>query len=183
MVAAERREGRARQIGAFSSSVALHGLHFPPHLIKYPAMNGTFTHCSSLLAQTFDSTKASWIPVVLLLLIGIGFAVINVVASIIIGPGRTGPGKEETYESGMVPIGDTRKRFNVRFYIVAMIFLVFDVEIVFMYPWATIFAKGASAPANSILGGSMLLWDMIVFVVILLVAYFYAWFKGVFRWD
>ena len=53
---------------------------------------------------------------------------------------RTGPGKEATYESGMVPIGDTRKRFNVRFYIVAMIFLVFDVEIVFFYPWATIFA-------------------------------------------
>lgn len=132
-------------------------------------------------------SKASWIPVVLLLVIGIGFAVVNVAASIIIGPGRTGPGKEETYESGMVPIGDTRKRFNVRFYLVAMIFLVFDVEIVFMYPWATIFAKGVEATRNgtasSTFSGSLLLWEMVVFVVILLVAYFYAWGKGVFKWD
>jgi NADH-quinone oxidoreductase subunit A len=146
-------------------------------------MNGTINQSMSLLAQTTDSSKASWLPVVLLLVIGILFAVVNVAASIIIGPSRTGPGKEETYESGMVPIGDTRKRFNVRFYIVAMIFLVFDVEIVFMYPWATIFAKGASAPTSSVVGGPLLLWDMVVFVVLLLVAYFYAWFKGVFRWD
>jgi NADH-quinone oxidoreductase subunit A len=73
----------------------------------------------------------SWLPVVLLLVIGIGFAFVNIALSIIVGPSRTGPGKETTYESGMVPIGDTRQRFNVRFYIVAMIFLVFDVEIVF----------------------------------------------------
>src|ERR1700733_16330921 len=111
-------------------------------------MNGTLTSCAALLAQTSDSSKASWLPVMLLLVIGILFAVVNVAASIIIGPGRTGPGKEETYESGMVPIGDTRRRFNVRFYLVAMIFLVFDVEIVFMYPWAAIFAKGVEASHN-----------------------------------
>jgi len=70
----------------------------------------------------------------------------NVAASIVIGPGRTGKGKEETYESGMVPIGDTHRRFNVRFYIVAMIFLVFDVEIVFLYPWAAIFSSAALPP-------------------------------------
>src|SRR5919107_908174 len=93
-----------------------------------------------LLAQLAADPRSSWAPVVLLLLIAIGFAVGNLVLSLLIGPSRTGPGKETTYESGMVPIGDTRKRFNVRFYIVAMIFLVFDVEIVFMYPWATIFA-------------------------------------------
>src|ERR1700689_2324873 len=108
-------------------------------------MNGTFINGVSLMAQAMPDSKAAWLPVVLLLVIGIGFAVVNVAASIILGPSRTGPGKEQTYESGMVPIGDTRKRFNVRFYIVAMIFLVFDVEIVFLYPWATIFAKGVSA--------------------------------------
>lgn len=145
-------------------------------------MNGTLTSCVSFLAQTSPDTKASWVPVVLLLVIGIGFAVVNVAASIIIGPSRTGPGKEETYESGMVPIGDTRKRFNVRFYIVAMIFLVFDVEIVFMYPWAAIFAKSRDAHEATFSGG-LLLGEMIVFVVILLIAYFYAWGKGVFRWD
>src|SRR6478672_2329158 len=122
--------------------------------------------------------RAAWAPVVLLLVIAIGFAVGNIVLSLLIGPSRTGPGKEATYESGMLPVGDTHKRFNVRFYIVAMIFLVFDVEIVFMYPWATIFAS----KANTAIGG-LLLAEMVVFVVILVLAYVYAWGKGVFRWD
>src|ERR1700733_654561 len=128
-------------------------------------MTGPIPNSVSLLADPGIDTRSTWIPVVLLLVIGIGFAVVNVAASIIIGPSRTGPGKEETYESGMVPIGDTRKRFNVRFYIVAMIFLVFDVEIVFMYPWAAIFAKGVAAPDDSVVNGTLLLWQMIVFVV------------------
>lgn len=127
------------------------------------------------------SPVGSWAPVVLLIIIGIGFSVANVALSLFLGPSRTGPGKETTYESGMVPIGDARKRFNVRFYIVAMIFLVFDVEIIFFYPWATIFAQHVHAGSGS--DGLILLMEMIVFVVILLVAYFYAWGKGVFRWD
>src|SRR5688572_19219800 len=133
--------------------------------------------------------RAAWAPVLLLLVIAIAFAVGNLVVSLLIGPSRTGPGKEQTYESGMVPIGDTRKRFNVRFYIVAMIFLVFDVEIVFMYPWATIFAPGlhersvATATGQHFDVGAMLLVEMVVFVGILLLAYVYAWGKGVFRWD
>jgi NADH-quinone oxidoreductase subunit A len=137
-----------------------------------------------LLAQAVNEPRNAWAPVVLLLLIGIGFAVGNVVLSAVIGPSRTGPGKETTYESGMMPVGDTHRRFNVRFYIVAMIFLVFDVEIVFMYPWATIFA-----PANQagVVGGfdwpTFLLAEMFLFVAILLLAYVYAWGKGVFRWD
>lgn len=150
-------------------------------------MNGSIALMSQFLAQATSPSEDFWAPVVLLLIIGVGFAVVNIAASLIIGPRRTGPGKEITYESGMVPIGDTRKRFNVRFYIVAMIFLVFDVEIVFLYPWATIFARGVAAShaagANSLFNGSVLFWEMIVFVVILLVAYVYAWAKGVFRWD
>src|ERR1700693_3371137 len=99
------------------------------------------TMALTTLAQQSVENQDSWAPVIFLLVIAIGFAVTNIAASLLIGPSRTGPGKEITYESGMVPIGDTRKRFNVRFYIVAMIFLVFDVEIVFLYPWATIFAR------------------------------------------
>jgi NADH-quinone oxidoreductase subunit A len=126
------------------------------------------------------AVRSNWAPVVLLILIGIGFAVGNVVASLIIGPSRQGDVKSGTYESGMVPIGDTRRRFNVRFYIVAMIFLVIDVDIIFFYPWATIFSPVIQqSPAYS----SLLLLEMILFVAILLVAYFYAWGKGVFRWD
>ena len=131
---------------------------------------------TSVLAQA--DPRNAWAPVVLLLLIGIGFAVGNVVLSSVIGPSRTGPGKETAYESGMMPVGDTHRRFNVRFYIVAMIFLVFDVEIVFMYPWATIFAPYA----NTDLGG-LLLVEMLIFVALLVLAYVYAWGKGVFRWD
>jgi NADH-quinone oxidoreductase subunit A len=128
-----------------------------------------------------DASPATWIPVVLLILIGIGFAVGNVVASLIIGPSRTGSAKETTYESGMIPIGDTRRRFNVRFYIVAMIFLVIDVEVVFFYPWASIFAPVIQSGDRH--QSNVMLVEMIIFVVILLVAYLYAWGKGVFRWD
>jgi NADH-quinone oxidoreductase subunit A len=128
-----------------------------------------------------EGSPSSWLPVLILLIIGIGFAVGNILLSLLIGPRRTGPGKETTYESGMMPIGDTRRRFNVRFYIVAMIFLVIDVEIVFFYPWATIFAPVIQTGTPE--QGNLLLLEIVLFVAILLVAYLYAWGKGVFRWD
>ena len=134
----------------------------------------------SLLAELAPAPKASWAPVVLMIIIGIGFALGNLVLSLIIGPSRNGPGKEIAYESGMLPIGDTRKRFNVRFYIVAMIFLVFDVDIIFFYPFCTIFPQ--TVLKHHALAGMMLV-EMVLFVVILLIAYFYAWGKGVFKWD
>ena len=134
-----------------------------------------------LAQQQMPDPRSSWAPVVVMIMIALLFAVGSVILSTLIGPHRTGPGKSTTYESGMMPVGDTRQRFNVRFYIVAMIFLVIDVEIVFFYPWASIFSgvvrKGT--PDQS----TVLLWEMIVFVVLLLVAYVYAWGKGVFRWD
>jgi NADH-quinone oxidoreductase subunit A len=141
-----------------------------------------------MLAQTrigSGSPATSWAPVVLLLVIAIGFVIGNLVLSLIIGPKRTGPGKETTYESGMMPIGDTRRRFNVRFYVVAMIFLVFDVEIVFFYPFATIFGPFVKADAahGGTGAGTTILISMLVFVAVLLIAYLYAWGKGVFKWD
>ncbi len=143
----------------------------------------TLTHAFPLLLADGDDSVSNWAPIVLMLLIAIGFAVVNLAASLIIGPTRTGPGKEATYESGMVPIGDARRRFNVRFYIVAMIFLVFDVEIVFLYPWATIFAPAAQNKNGPGLDSGMLLIEIVIFIAILLLAYIYAWGKGVFRWD
>ncbi len=138
--------------------------------------------CLAPLATLSADPNGSWAPIVLLLIIAIGFAVVNVAASLLLGPSRTGPGKETTYESGMIPFGDTRRRFNVRFYIVAMIFLVFDVEIVFLYPWATIFSANVQRGSSTGIGGFLLI-EMVIFVVLLLVAYFYAWGKGVFKWD
>ncbi|QOV87535.1 NADH-quinone oxidoreductase subunit A [Humisphaera borealis] len=138
------------------------------------------------LAQTSaNEPRVAWAPVVLLLIMGIGFAVTNVALSIFVGPKNTGPGKEQTYESGMVPVGTAHQRFNVRFYIVAMIFLVFDVDIIFMYPWATIFTDGvrSTGVVGGVSFGTLLLLEMGIFVLLLLVAYLYAWGKGVFKWD
>jgi NADH-quinone oxidoreductase subunit A len=142
---------------------------------------------SRLLAQNvpvFADPRSAWTPVVVLLVIAIGFAIVNVIASVIIGPSREGDAKSTTYESGMTPVGDTRRRFNVRFYVVAMIFLVIDVEIIFFYPWATIFSPftGSTNPAHAGFGG-VLLVEILIFVALLLLAYIYAWGKGVFRWD
>jgi len=133
-----------------------------------------------ILAQQLPDPRSTWAPVVLLLIIAIVFVTASVAMSILIGPRRSGPGKEITYESGMVPVGDARRRFNVRFYIVAMIFLVFDVEIVFFYPFATIFPHYVK---NMPVQSGLILASMLVFVAILLLAYVYAWGKGVFRWD
>ncbi|MGF1633259.1 MAG: NADH-quinone oxidoreductase subunit A [Phycisphaerae bacterium] len=139
----------------------------------------------SLAQVTYADPRSNWLPVLLLLVIAIGFAVVNIAASLIIGPGRTGDAKSAPYESGMVPIGDTRQRFNVRFYIVAMIFLVFDVQIVFFYPFATILAPYSAMEAGTpgAAQAGVILVSMAVFVAILLLAYFYALGKGVFRFD
>ena len=123
---------------------------------------------------------SNWLPVLLLLIIGILFVVGTLTMSLLVGPSRTGPGKESTYESGVTPVGDSRKRFNVRFYVVAMIFLVFDVDIIFFYPLCTIFRQ--TAAADHALAGALLV-EILLFVLTLVVAYFYAWGKGVFRWD
>jgi NADH-quinone oxidoreductase subunit A len=130
-----------------------------------------------LLAEVLRPLSA-WAPIVLMIVIGVGFSVGTLVMSRLIGPSRKGEAKSTIYESGMVPVQDTRRRFNARFYIVAMIFLVFDVEIVFFYPWATLFPGVIDRGMKG-----LLLLEMAVFVVILLVAYLYAWGKGVFRWD
>ncbi len=137
----------------------------------------------TLLAQTSTVSgdpRYGWLPVLLLLIIGVGFAIVNILVSILVGPSRTGPAKETTYESGMTPIGDTRQRFNVRFYVVAILFLVFDVDIIFFYPLCSIFPQ-ISLHDHQLAG--VLMVDIIIFILLLLVAYLYAWGKGVFRWD
>jgi NADH-quinone oxidoreductase subunit A len=135
-----------------------------------------------LLAQVtaLPDERSNWLPVLLLLIIGILFVVGTLTMSIIVGPARNNPTKEGTYESGMLPIGDSRKRFNVRFYVVAMIFLVLDVDIIFFYPLCSIFRQ--TAVADHALAGALMV-EILLFVAILVIAYVYAWGKGVFRWD
>lgn len=100
-----------------------------------------------------------------------------------------GPTKDRPYESGMPVVGDTHRRFNIKFYIVAMLFLLFDVEIVFMWPWARVFhytaTTGATIPLEdgTPVGKGFLLAGMGVFFALLVFGLLYEWKKGAFRWE
>lgn len=104
-------------------------------------------------------------------------------------PAKQGPVKDGTYESGMPPIGDARGRFNIRFYIVAMLFLLFDVEVVFLWPWVLVFHKAATAgqtitaPSSGAADAGFLLASMGVFASFLVVGFAYEWRRGMFQWD
>ena len=116
-----------------------------------------------------------------LLLMAVVFGVANLILTTIIGPGRKGEVKGTAYESGMNPFGNARRRFNVRFYVVAMTFLLFDVEIVFLYPWAVTFPNLAGQEGDTLT--PLFLARMLFFVLTTLIAFVYAWRKGVFRYD
>lgn len=133
-----------------------------------------------ILAQQMSDPRSAWLPIVLLVVIAVGFGVVNIVASLLIGPSRQGDVKGTTYESGMVPVGDTRRRFNVRFYLVAIMFVAFDVELVLLWPWATAFPQTLLGDPTL---GTRLLVGVGVFIVLLLVGYVYDIGKGVLRWD
>ncbi len=107
-------------------------------------------------------------------LLGIGLLAVGSV----LGPKRTGRVKEMPYESGMDPIHDARRRFDFLFHLVAIAFLLFDVELLFLYPWAV--ARGGFAQAG--LNGGLIFGEVMFFIALLLVGYAYAWRKGVFRW-
>lgn len=143
----------------------------------------SLTHFHLTLAE--QAPYRQWAVLGLLFLIAAGFAIMNVVLSSALGPSRKGAVKDDPYESGMDPVGDTKRRFNVRFYLVAMIFLVFDVEVLFFIPWITIFPHykdlaGFLPPSTTFV---VLFGAVIVFTAIILLAYIYAWAKGVFKWD
>ncbi len=134
-----------------------------------------------LAVQGFSSLYEIWILLGILFLAGLGFGVANVIISHILGPSRKGNVKDSVYESGVNPVGTTRDRFNVRFYLVAMIFLVFDVEVLFLIPWISSFNDSRHPWLHAAHGPLFL--SVVIFTVILLVAYIYAWGKGVFKWD
>ncbi len=121
----------------------------------------------------------AYLPVLLILVMAIVFVIANIVGSAIIGPQKAGATKGIAYESGMDPIGSTRKRFNVRFYMMAMTFLVFDVEIIFLYPWAVTFTQLEPGSPDA----GLFLARILFFVGTGIAAYVYAWRKGVFRWE
>jgi NADH-quinone oxidoreductase subunit A len=122
----------------------------------------------------------SYLPIALVVMMAIGFAVANLIGTSILGPSRDGKVKGQPFESGMNPIGTARKRFNVRFYLIAMVFLVFDVEVVFLYPWAATFPSLSPYP-----NAESLVWlgRILFFLLTTVVAYAYGYKKGVFKFD
>lgn len=118
-----------------------------------------------------------YLPVIMQAITAIGFAAIALGLSVLLGKkGRTDGDKDTVYECGMLPIGDGSPRFSVKFYMVAMLFVLFDIEVVFMYPWALQFKE-------LIAEHTMALWSALSFVGILAVAYLYALKKGAFTWN
>ena len=114
-----------------------------------------------------------YLPIFIFFLVAVGFALFTIFASAIIGKRKPTPQKMLPYECGMDPIGEARKPFSVKFYIIAMLFIVFDIEAVFLYPWAVIFRD------LKIFG----LVEMAVFIAILLVGFVYVWKKGALEWE
>jgi len=123
-------------------------------------------------------------PLFIYALVLLGFVLTNLVLARIAGPKKKTAVKEMPYESGMDPIGDARQAFDVRFYLVAILFLVFDVELLFLYPWAVSAYSDAGISDSGIpaeLRDTVYVM-MLVFLATLVIAYIYAWRKGVFRW-
>jgi len=127
-----------------------------------------------------DFDLSTYYPLFLYLALILLFAAGSIFASHLIAPKKKTPVKQMTYESGMDPIGDARQRFDVKFYLIAILFLVFDVELLFLYPWAVSAYHDPALLPDGL--GVYVFWEIVVFLVILAVGYVYAWRRGVFRW-
>jgi NADH-quinone oxidoreductase subunit A len=141
-------------------------------------------------------------PIFLFIVVAVFTAISMIVLSAILGPRKTTAVKQMPYESGMDPIGDARQRFDVRYYLVAIVFLLFDVELLFLYPWAVaqysreipavaagpdIDAASKLPPSPAPVGipvefRSLVFGEILVFIIVLAAAFAYAWRKGVFEW-
>ena len=118
-----------------------------------------------------------YLPVLFQVLIAIGFAAVTLTLSVVFGrSGKTNKTKDSAYECGMLPIGEGAPRFSVKFYLVAMLFVIFDIEVVFMYPWAVQFR-------DLVKEGPTALVSMAGFAGVLVFAYFYALKKGALNWK
>ena len=114
-----------------------------------------------------------WLSILLMIALGAGFALVSVVLSNVLGPSKPSPEKSAPYECGMPAVGDARERQSVKFYLVAMIFLLFDIEVAFLYPWAM---------ALRDLGWNGFV-QVLLFMGLLLAGYVYVWRKGALDWG
>jgi len=141
-----------------------------------------------------ETMSTDFTPIFLFLAIAVFTGLSMLALSALLGPRKVTAVKQMPYESGMNPIGDTRQRFDVRFYLVAIAFLLFDVELLYLYPWSVAqwsadpAVAAATAAGTQALAGvppifrAMVFWEIMVFIAILTAAFAYAWKKGVFEW-
>jgi NADH-quinone oxidoreductase subunit A len=114
-----------------------------------------------------------WLSILIMIAVGAGFALVSVLLSNLLGPSKPTPEKSAPYECGMPAVGDARERMSVKFYLVAMIFLLFDIEVAFLYPWAM---------ALRDLGWPGFV-QVVLFMGLLLAGYTYVWRKGALDWG
>ena len=121
-------------------------------------------------------------PIFIYLAVAVGFVVVTLVATHLLPRVRKTPVKMMPYESGVDPVGDARGRFDVRYYAIAIAFLIFDVEVLLLFPGAVAFGKKVFASGGGGVSMTVVFVELMVFIALLAVAYVYAWRKGVFRW-
>lgn len=124
---------------------------------------------SDLLLRYFDG----YFPILLFVFVALAFGMVTLLISYLVQPKFPEPEKLSTYECGAEPFSDARMPFPVRYYIFAMLFVIFDIEVIFLYPWAVVFGKI----------GLIGLIEMLIFIGLFVVAYVYAWRKGALEWD
>jgi NADH-quinone oxidoreductase subunit A len=118
-----------------------------------------------------------YIPIFIVLAVAIIFGTVVVWSSTLIGPQRPNREKTSTYESGMKPVGTARERISIKYYLVAMFFIIFDLEVIFIYPWAVEFKRLFGQ------NGISVFISMLIFLIVLELGYLYAYKKGGFKWD
>lgn len=121
---------------------------------------------------------SQYFSLLLFVIIAAGFAAIAIVVPSLLGPRKTNQSKLEAYESGIIPFGDARRRFPVKYYLVAMLFILFDIEIIFTYPWAVILRS-----LRDQFGVMLALAPMGFFLFVLIIGLVYEWRKGALTWE
>jgi NADH-quinone oxidoreductase subunit A len=116
---------------------------------------------------------SAWAPILIFMILVTGFALVSVIGSLILGMRKPTPEKQAPYECGMQPVGTARERFSVKFYLVAMLFLLFDIEAVFLFPWAVVYRD------LKLFG----FFEMLLFIAVVLAGYVYVWKKGALEWE
>ena len=118
----------------------------------------------------------NYLPIFFVFLFAAGFTFVSLILTHILGPRINNPVKMMPYESGVDPVAETRIRFSIRFFIIALLFIIFDIEIVFLYPWAVVFKDFLSF-------GTFIFFEMVIFLAILLFGYVYVWRNGALEWE